>query len=401
MPSYESFSHLINNNTGSAPPAPPANSSTEQTPQRRTPTRRERFGSPRKSRKPDPISVEPESPSLSGLLHSELLQQPQQAAHARSPSRTRHHDLESDQHKKLSTPRILLLVLSLLAATLLWSLEFAYGNPYLLSLGLSRSAASLIWLAGPVAGLVCQPVVGSLSDNDMSRFRRRKYILASFLLCACFALLVAYAQPLARFLLRLLSNVQDWDPSLHHRSLRVAVWIAVPSFWGLGALLNSHSPIEPQLNLCFADFALNALQASSRALILDTVPGHQQPSANAWQGKVCQIGNVVGYGLGFTDLGDDRVLRHVPGGQFGRLIVLGLIVSGVCVAVTCFYIREKPVQDVDAGVVDDEEDEDEDAEEQKEVGAIKLLRNIRTELLGLPPPIRSVCMAQFFSWVGW
>lgn len=246
---------------------------------------------------------------------------------------------------------------------------------------LSRSSASLIWLAGPAAGLFCQPIVGSLSDADTSSWRRRKYILASFLLTAFFALLVAYASPIARALLRVFSSTQEWDPHFPDVALRTAVWIAVPAFWGL-------------------DFALNALQAASRALLLDTVPGHQQPSANAWQGKVTQLGNVVGYGLGFTDLGNDRLLRHLPGGQFGRLIVLGLLVSGACIALTCANVREQP-QGSAPGGAGDHSDEQLDALESEEAAALRLLKNIRTEILQLPKPVSSVCFAQFFSWIGW
>lgn len=230
----------------------------------------------------------------------------------------------------------------------------------------------MIWLAGPAAGLFCQPIVGSLSDADTSRYRRRKYIVGSFIFSGFFALLVAYASPTARVLLRVFTSVEEWDPNFHHIALTFAIWIAVPAFWGL-------------------DFSLNALQASSRALLLDTVPGFQQPSANAWQGKVTQLGNVVGYGLGFTDLGNDKLLRHIPGGQFGRLVVVGLIVSGACVALTCTCVQERPRTDE---MTEDEEDE-------KEAAALRILKDIRTEIMELPVSVRRVCFAQFFSWIGW
>lgn len=37
---------------------------------------------------------------------------------------------------------------------------FRYGTPFLLSLGLSEQLTSLVWLAGPISGLVAQPVIG-------------------------------------------------------------------------------------------------------------------------------------------------------------------------------------------------------------------------------------------------
>jgi solute carrier family 45, member 1/2/4 len=38
--------------------------------------------------------------------------------------------------------------------------DFRYGTPFLQSLGLSEHLTSLVWLAGPISGLVAQPVIG-------------------------------------------------------------------------------------------------------------------------------------------------------------------------------------------------------------------------------------------------
>lgn len=35
-----------------------------------------------------------------------------------------------------------------------------YGTPFLLKLGLTEHLTSLVWLAGPISGLVAQPVIG-------------------------------------------------------------------------------------------------------------------------------------------------------------------------------------------------------------------------------------------------
>lgn len=36
----------------------------------------------------------------------------------------------------------------------------SFGTPYLLSLGLSKQSTSLVWLAGPLSGLLVQPIIG-------------------------------------------------------------------------------------------------------------------------------------------------------------------------------------------------------------------------------------------------
>lgn len=36
----------------------------------------------------------------------------------------------------------------------------SYGTPFLLGLGISEQLTSLVWLAGPISGLIAQPVIG-------------------------------------------------------------------------------------------------------------------------------------------------------------------------------------------------------------------------------------------------
>lgn len=82
-----------------------------------------------------------------------------------------------------------------LAAVPTPSTQFATQTAYMLSLGLSRSLATFTWVAGPIsgaccrwsgapcsvghgpphgrAGLVVQPIVGSLSDRTQSRLGKR------------------------------------------------------------------------------------------------------------------------------------------------------------------------------------------------------------------------------------
>lgn len=121
-----------------------------------------------------------------------------------------------------------------------------------------------MWLAGPLSGLIAQPLIGSLSDRSRSRYRRRSYMAASALFLTASTLLVAFSGPIASILVDLTGGgLGDWDPSRVQLVKRVDRWLAIAAFWAL-------------------DLALNALQASSRALILDTAPAAQQSAANAW-----------------------------------------------------------------------------------------------------------------------
>ena len=68
-----------------------------------------------------------------------------------------------------------------------WGTEMTYCTPYLLSLGLTKSKTSLVWIAGPISGLVVQPIVGIIADKSTSRWGRRRPFIAAgtTIICAC------------------------------------------------------------------------------------------------------------------------------------------------------------------------------------------------------------------------
>ena len=116
-------------------------------------------------------------------------------------------------------------------------------------LGASVDQLAVLWLAGPVTGLLVQPVVGAISDRHGGRFgRRRPYILVSALLVI--AALVAL--PMATSLM-----------------------VAVAVIWGLEA-------------------AMNALHAPYRALVADTLPPEDQASGYAMQTVFIGLGALAG-----------------------------------------------------------------------------------------------------------
>jgi solute carrier family 45 protein 1/2/4 len=91
--------------------------------------------------------------------------------------------------------------------------ELGYGTPYLLSLGLSEQLTSLVWLAGPISGLIAQPLIGAISDSSNSRYRRRYWIVTATVLLVFSGLGLAFTEPVARALVDLFGGGQgDWDP---------------------------------------------------------------------------------------------------------------------------------------------------------------------------------------------
>lgn len=53
----------------------------------------------------------------------------------------------------------------------------SYVNVYLLSLGMSKSLLSFVWIAGPLSGLTMQPIIGVLADSSTSKYGRRRPIM--------------------------------------------------------------------------------------------------------------------------------------------------------------------------------------------------------------------------------
>ncbi|KAJ2363089.1 hypothetical protein H4S01_004473 [Coemansia sp. RSA 2610] len=229
-----------------------------------------------------------------------------------------------------------------------WSVEMGFGSPYLLSLGLKKSLVSLVWLAGPLSGLIMQPLVGVLSDKSTSRFgRRRPYIVGS---TVCSVLCLA---------------VIGWTRELAGGRATLAVYLAVVAFY-------------------FLDFAVNCLQASLRALIVDVLPASRQDAGTAWASRMIGIGNVVGFLMGFLDL--VRLLPFLGSTHMQVLTTIASAVLGATVAVTCYFTSETPLLQPSLSSSDDN---------------LQAFRALFTSLHALPTVIKRIFRIQLFAWIGW
>ncbi|SGY12833.1 BQ5605_C011g06622 [Microbotryum silenes-dioicae] len=268
----------------------------------------------------------------------------------------------------LTTFDLVKLTLGLAGAQLAWTVEMAFGTPYLSSLGLTKRATSLVWLAGPLAGLIMQPSIGALSDASKTKYRRRAFIAASTASVVVSTLFVAYANEIGS-LLSGWSGLGDWDPKQEDHVRASAIAIGVLGFYVL-------------------DSSLNGLKASLRALILDQPPRHQQNVANAWHGRMTHFANIFGYGAGYIDLGHWAALSWVGGGQFRKLAVMACVVMTLCVAITCWTqverISSSELQIANRGI-----------------RWSSIWINVRKATRELPLSVRRVCYLQFFQWTAW
>ncbi|KAF8627150.1 hypothetical protein AX17_006367 [Amanita inopinata Kibby_2008] len=250
------------------------------------------------------------------------------------------------------------LTVGLLGVQVFWSVEMSYASPYLLSLGLSKSSMAVVFLAGPLSGLIMQPLIGVLADNSTSRFgRRRPYMLLGTTICMLAMLLLGFTRPIA-------SIFTGWNNDANDI---LTIWLAV-------------------LAIYLIDFSINAVQAVDRALLIDTIPPSAQPAGNAWAARMLGIGSVIGFFVGNINLPD--ILPFLGKSQ---LEVLSVVVSLLLFAghiTMAMLVKEKILLKDDSSNI-----------EKKSFS--KELRDIWHGMLTLPPVIRKICIIQFFAWLSW
>lgn len=118
--------------------------------------------------------------------------------------------------------RMILLTISMIGLQFAWGTEMTYGTPYLLSLGLSKSKLSLVWVAGPLSGLVMQPIIGMVSDKSTSKFgRRRPFMLGGAIAVAICLIILAWAKEVVQFWVgtRDTEHVRPWLVPAHDESV--------------------------------------------------------------------------------------------------------------------------------------------------------------------------------------
>ncbi|CAO2649280.1 Nn.00g066650.m01.CDS01 [Neocucurbitaria sp. VM-36] len=258
---------------------------------------------------------------------------------------------------------LFLLTLGGLGLQIGWSVETSNGSPYLLSLGLSKSMLALVWIAGPLSGVLVQPYVGLKSDNCRLRWgKRRPFIIGGAAATIVSLMVLAWARELMGGFL----GIFGADPESN--GVKTCIMLFAVLF------------------VYVLDFAINVIQAGVRAYIVDVAPTHQQESANAWLMRSAGVGNILGYLAGYIKLPD-----HLPwlgGTQFKVLCAIASFIMALTVGISCATCAERDPQFDTAP-----------AEQQD--GVIAFFKGLARSVKKLPPQIKRVCEVQFFAWIGW
>ncbi|KAK9247146.1 major facilitator superfamily domain-containing protein [Lipomyces tetrasporus] len=260
-----------------------------------------------------------------------------------------------------SSAYIFLLTLAIGGLQISWSTEFSNGTPFLLSLGMSKTLMSLVWIAGPLSGVLVQPVVGMLSDSSMSPFGRRRPFMVGG----------AAFTTLSLFML-------SWSKDI------VAGLLASFTSVIMGA-----TQLLAIIMVYVLDFSVGTVQASARAFIVDNVPIHQQQVANAWAAVLTGVGNIIGFILGTMNL--PKIFPFLGDTQFKCLAVFASLALLISVGFACKYIKEKdPRFDVHLR-----------EQRVKRRSIPDFFRHTVRGISRLSPQVRLICNTEFFAWTGY
>lgn len=134
-----------------------------------------------------------------------------------------------------------------------WAIQMGQMSGLYERLGATPEQVSWFWIAGPITGILVQPIIGNLSDHTWCRLGRRRPFFLIGAILASIVLLVMPNSP--------------------------ALWFAASLLWIMDASINIS--MEP-----------------FRALVADLAPENQRGTAYTFQSFAIGLGSVASFGIG-------------------------------------------------------------------------------------------------------
>ncbi len=220
---------------------------------------------------------------------------PLQTAGSGIPTRPAEH------RQQVASP--FLVSIGFLGIQFAWALQMGQMSPLLEKLGSEPWLTSLIWAAGPVTGILVQPIVGVLSDQHRSPLgRRRPFLLVGSILIAISLILMPNSQAIG-----------EWFTST------VGLAVSFPMGLLVAALL-----------LWVLDASINLTQGPYRALVPDVFNPERQTKAYSMMSLTIGLGSIAAFMIAFVIDG-----MHL-------LFYLGAVAILVAMGVTIFTTPEAP-----------------------------------------------------------
>ena len=226
-----------------------------------------------------------------------------------------------------------------------WGLQLANMSPIYKYLPAEESSLPYLWLAGPITGLIIQPIIGSMSDRTWNRLgRRRPY----FLVGAILASIALFFMPNSS-----------------------AVWMAAGLLWILDASINI--TMEP-----------------FRAFVADKLPEEQRTLGFVMQSFFIGIGQTLANALPylFSVLGVLGVMATGIPLSVDYSFKIGAIVFLVAVLWTVITTKEYPPEDLEAF--------QQLRGERK--GILAGFGEIFSSIAAMPTTMKQLAVVQFFTW---
>ena len=206
----------------------------------------------------------------------------------------------------LSVPQILNMNFGFFGLQYSFGLQQANMSPIYSYLGAEESNLPLLWLAGPMTGLIVQPIVGAMSDRTITRWGRRT---PYFLIGAIFCSLALFIMPFSS-----------------------TVWMAASVLWIL-------------------DAANNITQEPYRAFVSDKLDKSQHSIGFLTQSAFTGLGQTLSYLtpfllINFLAFGESDKIGRIPSTTLIAFLIGGVVSIG-SIMWTLYTTKEIPLTDAE------------------------------------------------------
>jgi len=232
-----------------------------------------------------------------------------------------------------------------------WGLQLANMSAIYAKLGADPDKIPILWLAGPMTGLIVQPIIGAMSDRTWVKLGRRRPYFLTGAICSSIALFFMPDSPI--------------------------LWFAASLLWVLDASINiSMEPFR-----AFVADKLNREQRTLGFIMQSFFIGIGATMANALP--------IIFRQLGVTGVAENGVPLTV---QYSFRI--GAVMFLLCVLWTVFTSSEYPPEDM-------EEFNRKRAENPGVMGLLKeVFAEIPSAIGSMPATMKQLALVQIFTWLG-